>query len=208
MFWKSLLYSLLLLPLVLVSNDLEAHSKEGSNEAALTASRPVLGEFPDKIDFTLRSPRGPVSLAGLKGRAVLIFFGYTSCPDVCPISLATISRVLMRFSADDLDRIQPLFISLDPERDTLEILDQYTNYFHDRILGVTGEMSDLMRVSRLFKVNYQRKNSPHSPRGYSIDHRTDIIVVNTVGRVQGFFPHNDKPATIAAAIQQVLAVER
>ena len=98
--------------------------------------------------FTLDSQEGALSLKDLRGNVVLLFFGFTSCADVCPISLATISHAFLYLTDDELKRSRSLFISLDPERDTMERLKKYTGYFHANIIGVTGTMKELGRVVR------------------------------------------------------------
>ena len=106
---------------------LNAHQKANSG------SKIILGG-----DFTLRSADGPLSLKDLRGKVVILFFGYTSCADVCPISLATIANAFSKLTNVELKRIRSLFISLDPERDTPERLRKFTGYFHPNIVGVTG----------------------------------------------------------------------
>eukprot|EP00494_Astrolonche_serrata_P015960 UN16118 len=86
-------------------------------------------------DFTLQSREGPVTRDQFQGQVILMFFGFTSCPDVCPTALADISRVFNQLEEDELEQVGALFISLDPERDNFELLNKYTGYFHDRILG-------------------------------------------------------------------------
>ena len=113
---------------------------------------PIIGT--NKIsggDFTLQSSEGPLSLSELRGSVVLIFFGYTAFPSVCPISLATISHAFNKMNQNDLKRTKALFISLDPERDTVKILKQYTGYFHKNIVGLTDNIEVLSIAIALLK---------------------------------------------------------
>ena len=92
--------------------------------------RTPLAEVPKGGDFVLQGPGGRVSLSDFRGKVVLIYFGYTWCPDICPTNLSLFSRVLSELNPTELARIQPLFISVDPRRDTLPRLKEYTEYFH------------------------------------------------------------------------------
>ena len=141
-------------------------------------------------DFTLSSPEGALSLKDLRGSVVLLFFGFTSCADVCPISLATISHAFSFLNDDELKLSKSLFISLDPERDSLEKLKKYTGYFHPNITGVTGTIKELGMVAKIFGVNFEKKNSPDSALGYVIYHSSKIFVIDPQGKLQKTFPHN------------------
>ncbi|MCP4295550.1 MAG: SCO family protein, partial [Proteobacteria bacterium] len=98
-------------------------------------------------DFTLQSKMGPVTLSELRGKVVLLFFGYTSCPNVCPVSLNTMTLTFNKMTPLELEGVQALFISLDPDRDTLEMLKTYVEYFHPKILGVTAKMEQVKKVT-------------------------------------------------------------
>ena len=141
-------------------------------------------------DFTLKSAAGPFSLKDLRGSVVLIFFGYTACPTVCPISLATIANVYTMMSPTELQGTRALFISLDPERDNLELLDRYTKYFHPNIIGLTDEISVLKKVAEKFGVKYKKTLVPDSTLGYVISHSSDIILVDRDGVLRMTVPHD------------------
>ena len=140
--------------------------------------------------FTLDSPEGALSLNDLRGNVVLIFFGFTSCPDVCPISLSTISHAFSYLTDDELKRSRTLFISLDPERDTMERLKKYTGYFHSNIIGVTGTIEELVRVADIYGVKFEKKETPDSALGYLIYHSAKIFVIGMQGELRKTFPHN------------------
>ena len=93
---------------------------------------------PQGGDFTLDSVAGPVRLADLRGQVVLIYFGYTTCPDICPTNLAFLAAALRELTPDELQRVRVLFVSVDPERDDTPRLAVYAAYFHPNIQGVTG----------------------------------------------------------------------
>jgi len=155
-------------------------------------------------DFTLDGPDGPVSLSDMRGKAVLIFFGYTSCPDVCPISLARINACFSAMDEEELDRVQALFITLDPERDTAETLEKYTSYFHPKIIGLRGEVEDIDTVTAQYGIAYSRDPMPGSALGYSISHPTDILLLDGSGDVVEIVPHDAKSRDLLARIRSLL----
>ena len=154
--------------------------------------------------FTLDSPEGALSLKDLRGNVVLLFFGFTSCADVCPISLATISHAFSSLTDDELKRSRSLFISLDPERDTLERLKKYTGYFHANIIGVTGTMKELGRVADIYGVKFERKEAPDSALGYVIYHSAKIFVIGPQGELRKTFPHNIDAQLLLEQIRSLL----
>lgn len=155
-------------------------------------------------DFTLDGPDGPVSLSDLEGKTVLIFFGYTSCPDVCPISLARINASFSAMDDDELDRVQALFITLDPERDDAETLEKYTGYFHPKIIGLRGEVEDIDAVTAQYGVKYSKDPMPGSALGYSISHPTDILILDGRGELVETVPHDAKSRYLLARIRDLL----
>lgn len=160
-----------------------------SKSAAHNNSEPLKKDFSGG-DFTLKSAAGPLSLQDLRGSVVLIFFGYTACPTVCPISLATIANVYKRMSPTELQGTRALFISLDPERDNLELLERYTKYFHPNITGLTDEISVLKKVAEKYGVKYKKTLVPDSTLGYVISHSSDIILVDRDGVLRMTVPHD------------------
>ena len=154
--------------------------------------------------FTLDSPEGALSLKDLRGNVVLIFFGFTSCPDVCPISLVTISHAFSYLTDDELKRSRTLFISLDPERDTMERLKKYTGYFHPNIVGVTGTMKELSMVSDIYGVKFENKETPDSALGYLIYHSAKIFIIGTQGELRITFPHNIDAKLLVQQIRSLL----
>ena len=133
-----------------------------------------------------------------------MFFGFTSCADVCPISLATISQAFSSLTYDELKRSKSLFISLDPERDTMERLKKYTGYFHPNIIGVTGTMTELGKVADIYDVKFEKKESPDSALGYVIYHSSKIFVIDPQGKLQKTFPHNTDSQLLAQQIKSLL----
>ena len=198
LFFKLGLFLLLPLPLLIFS---EFVTCLAAHESSISGTNGIQGG-----DFTLRSAEGSLSLKDLRGSVVLIFFGYTSCPNVCPISLATISNVFSQMSPDELKRTKALFISLDPEKDNLEILKQFTNYFHPNIVGLTEDIKVLTIVAEQYGVKYKKTLVPNSTLGYVISHSDDIIVIGLDGNPQKSFPHDTNTVPLLAQIKQLLVV--
>ncbi len=198
LFFKLGLFLLLPLPLLIFS---ECITLLAAHESSISGTNGIQGG-----DFTLQSAEGSLSLKDLRGSVVLIFFGYTSCPNVCPISLATISNVFSQMSPDELKRTKALFISLDPEKDNLEILNQYTNYFHPNIVGLTEDIKVLTIVAEQYGVKYKKTLVPNSTLGYVISHSDDIIVIGLDGNPQKSFPHDTNTVPLLAQIKQLLVV--
>lgn len=174
-------------------------SHSSAHQKPITGTSKILGG-----DFTLQSSEGPLSLSDLRGSVVLIFFGYTSCPSVCPISLATISYAFNKMNQNDLKRTKALFISLDPERDNLEVLKQYTGYFHQNIVGLTDDIEVLTKVANRYGMNYEKTIVPESELGYVISHSSDIIVLNLEGKHSDSFPHDTDSKPLVNHIRHIL----
>ena len=134
-------------------------------------------------DFTLQSSDGPISLQQFRGKLVLLFFGYTSCSDICPTTLAILSNAFAKLEARELNNITTLFVSLDPDRDTPELLQEYTSYFHPNIIGVTDRVEVLKQVAADYGVTFERKESAGSALDYVINHPFDVLVVNQEGQL-------------------------
>ena len=155
-------------------------------------------------DFTLNAPGGPLSLSDLRGKVVLIFFGYTSCPDVCPTSLAIIGACFSAMDERELDQVRALFITLDPERDSLDRLEKYTGYFHPNIIGLSDKVAAIDAVTQQYGVKYSKNMLPGSALGYSISHPVSILLLDPQGQIADEIPHNTSPKDLLAMIRNLL----
>ena len=142
-------------------------------------------DMPAGGEFTLTSDRGPVNLSDHRGKVVLLFFGYTSCPDVCPLSLARIGACLSSLEDEYAGQVSAMFITLDPERDTPERMQRYAGYFHPRIVGLTGDAEAIDDVTGRYGIGYERSVAPESALGYSISHPDTILLVDAEGALVG-----------------------
>lgn len=155
-------------------------------------------------DFSLHDHNGKVrTLADFKGKAVVVFFGFTQCPDVCPTTMMEMSNV-MQALGPDADRVQVLFITVDPERDTAALLSQYVPAFDKRFLGLRGDLAETDKVAKEFKVFYQ-KVPGKTPGSYTIDHTAGSYVFDPQGRIRLFIRHGQGVDSIVHDLKILLA---
>jgi protein SCO1/2 len=143
------------------------------------------------------------TLADYKGKVVTIFFGYTQCPDVCPTNLVNMAEA-MRQLGPDSDKVQVLFVTVDPERDTQELLAQYVPAFDPRFVGLLGDAATTAAVAKDFKVFYQKQGDTGG-KAYTVDHSTGTYVFDPQGRLRLYVKHGEKPEAVAADIRKLLA---
>lgn len=155
-------------------------------------------------DFTLQSLEGPVSLSDFKGGPVLIYFGFTSCPDICPTSLAVMRQSFSSLSEAELANVNALFISVDPERDTLEHLATYSHFFSPKITGVTGSREDIDLVVAQYGAYYRFVELEDSAMGYTVDHSSRIYLIDSEGKLVTTVPHDSSPAVLSEKIKTLL----
>ncbi len=142
------------------------------------------------------------TLADFKGKVVTIFFGYTQCPDVCPTALSGMSTV-MQALGPDADRVQVIFVTVDPERDTPELLAQYVPAFDARFLGLYGTPEKIAEVAKEFRVFYRK--SGDLAGHYTIDHTAGTYVFGPDGRPRLYVEHAEDPQVVVADIKALLA---
>jgi protein SCO1/2 len=154
-------------------------------------------------DFHLADAAGrPHSLADYRGKVVLLFFGYTQCPDVCPTTMADLKSV-MQTLGPDADRTQVLFVTLDPARDTPALLAQYVPSFDARFVGLRGDDEATARTAKDFKVFFQ-KVPTSSGDGYTLDHTAGTYVFGPDGRLRLFVRQGEGAAAIAHDVRILL----
>ena len=162
-------------------------------------------DMPAGGEFTLTSLQGPVNLSDHRGKVVLLFFGYTSCPDICPISLARIGACLSSLEAEQAEQVSAMFITLDPERDTAERMGRYAGFFHPGIVGLTGDAEAIDDVAGRYGITWERKSSPESALGYSISHPDTILLVDAEGTLVGEVRGGDGGEVLRRKVLELLA---
>ena len=145
------------------------------------------------LDFTLKNQHGePVTKAQFKGQWNLVFLGYTSCPDICPLTLAKLNAVYKELEADY--PLQVLFVSVDPNRDTAEKRKQYIDYFNPNFLAVSGEHKDLFPVVRELGLIYAISDTTKAD--YAVDHSASVALVDDTGALRAIFKPEFKQGSV------------
>ena len=142
------------------------------------------------------------TLADFRGKAAVVFFGYTHCPDVCPTTLVDMAGVMKALGAD-AERVQVLFVTVDPERDTPQVLTQYVPAFDPRFLGLYGDLPATQRVAKEFKIFYELQ-PPKAPGAYTVDHSSQSYVIDPQGRLRLFVRPERIAADLAADLRTLL----
>lgn len=173
---------------------------ERGQEVATMRVDPQAARF--AADFELTDHNGMMQAdEDFRGRWMLVFFGFTNCPDVCPMGLATIAQVM-----DDLgsksEAVQPLFITIDPERDTPGVLATYVPQFGSGILGLSGTPDQIERTAKTFKIYYQKIEEAASPDGYTMGHTSAFLLFDPQGDFVRLYEYNQEPAVILSDLQK------
>jgi protein SCO1/2 len=192
----AVLGALLLCPLPAAAQPQSERSASELMDVLMWNREPVGGPFA-LVDHTGR----PRNDAQFRGKLMLVYFGFTYCPDVCPTDLQAIGQAMERLGAA-AESVQPLFVSLDPERDTPQRLASYVTFFHPRLVGLTGEAQAIAQAAKAYKVYYAKVASRDS---YTIDHSGYIYLMDREGKYLGFFPPGSPPERMVEVIRPFLS---
>jgi protein SCO1/2 len=150
--------------------------------------------------FELTDQTGHVRTnSDFRGKLMLVYFGFTYCPDICPTDLHAIGLALDKLGSD-AERVQPLFITVDPERDTADHLAQYVPMFHPRLIGLTGSAEAIRKAADAYKVYYAKVSLGKAADDYTVDHTAFIYLMDRDGNYLGFFP----PGTSADRMVEII----
>lgn len=156
-------------------------------------------------DFALTDhDNQPFELSSQRGKAVLVFFGYASCPDACPTTLSKLSAVYRKLGSDAA-RVKTLYISVDPDRDTPQILKQDLGHFRIDALGLTGTKAEIDKVVEQYGASYEVVPLPESEALYTVTHSTTLYALDAAGRTRILFPYEASVDEITAGLKQILA---
>ena len=154
-------------------------------------------------DFRLTDHAGkPRTLADFRGKVVAIFFGYTQCPDFCPTTMSELATVVRKLGPDAA-RVQVLFVTVDPERDTPELLSRYVPAFDPSFLGLYGDARATEETAKEFKILYQKQAGP-TPGTYTMDHSTGTFLFDPQGRLRVYEAYSQSPDAIAHDMRALL----
>jgi len=179
------------------------HQHGGAPAAQPALPDPLANAFGGKfslIDHTGKS----VTDETYRGRYMLIYFGYTNCPDLCPIDTANMIQALHMIDEAKAAKIQPLFISVDPENDTTQVLANYVGNYDPRLIGLTGPLPEIERLAKAYKI-HRHELLQHASTGHDhhlIDHGTLMFLMGPNGKFVTLFPHDTAPEKIAASLKQ------
>jgi protein SCO1 len=155
-------------------------------------------------DFTLPSQNGqPVSLSDFRGKVVLLYFGYATCPDVCPTTLAELHQALIALG-NKADDVQVLMVTVDPERDTQEVMAEYLNHFDSSFIGLVGTPDQVAEVATYYGVYYEKVESD-SALGYLVNHTANVMVIDKDGYLRVVIPFGTTAQDIAADVEYLLS---
>jgi protein SCO1/2 len=158
-----------------------------SNTDGYTKVKMTNGKFGG--DFTLYQGDTPVKLSDFHGKLVVMYFGFASCPDVCPTTLSIIASALRQLTPEELESVQPVFISIDPERDKGEKLDAYAAYFHPDFIGITGTPDEVQNVINQYGGFFIKAESD-SAMGYQVEHTSKTYIISRDGQYVSILPHD------------------
>ncbi len=184
----------------------QAQTEARRADAVRLMNELMSGKAPVGVPFTLTSAQGKrVSLADFRGKLVLLYFGYTYCPDVCPTDLLAMAQTLKLLGKNG-DQVQPIFVTLDPARDTRELLRGYAAAFHPRIVALSGSEGEIRRIATAYKVFYEKVTPPNS-KTYFIEHSAFTFLLDRNGKYVLFFPPGTPPDRMTAMVREQLPLK-
>lgn len=201
-----LIWLLIVAPSVMIITFLTLMLNDQGQTVERRAAVRTSGEADIGGPFTLVDQTGAtVTDEDFRGKAMLIYFGYTYCPDICPFSLQIMAGALDQLSADERAQIQPILITVDPERDTPEHLAQYVTSpaFPDNLVGLTGTPEQVAAVAREYRIVYQRAETDDA-NDYLMDHSSIVYLMDSQGEFVDIFTHGTDPQAMAARLQDFL----
>lgn len=168
--------------------------------------KPFVDEYKErkKYDFRVSTIEGEVTKESFKGKALAVYFGYTYCPDVCPTSLSSLASALDSFDKEKIKDFTGIFISVDPNRDTLKNLKSYTNYFHPNFIGATSSKENIDDITNRYGSYYKKVELENSAMGYSVSHTSFIYLFDKEGHFVAKVDHFSDPGKIKESLEKVL----
>jgi cytochrome oxidase Cu insertion factor (SCO1/SenC/PrrC family) len=180
-----------------ISNEMFG-GRSGGNSTVVAGASQIGGAF------TLTNNKGEaVSDEDYKGKLMLVFFGYTFCPDVCPTELNVMAQVVQGLGADAKE-VAPVFITVDPERDTVAVLNDYVQAFDPSIIGLTGTNEQITSVKKLYRAYGQAVDKDKDPEFYLVDHTSFTYLMGRDGKLVTVFSYGTKPEEIISKIEEIL----
>ena len=174
-----------------------------SEKAASFKSTDITGaDYGKSLTLTNASTGKPVSLEDFRGKVVMLFFGFTHCPDVCPTTLLKAAEIRKQLGGD-AERMQVLFVTVDPERDSAEVLSKYVPAFDPSFIGLRGDQAETNKAAREFKVFFQKVPN-RDGSSYNVDHTAASYILDPEGRLRLFVRHTQPVEEIVSDLRQLL----
>lgn len=192
------------LAMVLVVAGVLSFQMYGDNKQ--DAEQDVKAAYLPAGDFTLERNGQSFSTTELRGKPFVLYFGFTSCPDICPLGLTVIRDALN--SAPELSALSAVFVSLDPERDTAQVLAEYVSFFHKNIIPLRGDLTQIHAIAKQYGTYFIKaplaSGASDDPTQYTVDHTAYYFVIDAEGSLRRVLEHNAKPKDLAAALKDLL----
>jgi protein SCO1/2 len=168
--------------------------------------KPFVDDYKEqkKYDFSVNSLDGEVKKDSFKGKILAVYFGYTYCPDVCPTSLSSLASALKDFDEEKTKDFAGIFISVDPNRDTLKNLKDYAQYFHPSFIGATSNKENIDDITKRYESYYKKIPLENSAMGYSVSHTSFIYLFDKSGKFVAKLDHFSDPSKIKQSLEKVL----
>ncbi len=171
----------------------------GATSKVVSSGKPRVGGPFELVSHTGKT----VTNADFSGKYMLMFFGFTFCPDVCPTELQVITSALEELGPT-ADKIQPIFVTVDPERDTPEAMAQYVAHFHPSFVGLTGSPEQIAKVAKAFRVYYKRVEDPSSAAEYTMDHSAVVYLMGPEGAFLKHYGGATSPEAMAKSLKELV----
>lgn len=158
-------------------------------------------------DFNLQSENGTVTLSNFNNKLLILYFGYTFCPDHCPLTLSKLKNGISKLNPDEASNVQVVMVSVDPERDGIKKISYYIHSFSPDFIGLTGTPAEIKDAAKKYGIYYQKVKGNYAG-GYLIDHTTSILVLDKQGRLCLIWPSNVEPDAIAGDLRLIISRQK
>ncbi|MDO4643399.1 MAG: SCO family protein [Cardiobacteriaceae bacterium] len=156
-------------------------------------------------DFKLQSANGEVSLATFHGKILVLYFGFIDCKAACPESMGTLRQALLRMNDNERSEVRGLFVSLEPDKDSLKDLAAFARYYHPNVVGATADTANLRKMAHEYGAYFQNSDLDDSRIGYTTDHSSRFYIINREGKLVAILSHSTTPNELIAKIREILS---
>lgn len=176
----------------------------GGYYVSLKSSKPTLSSLPIGGDFTIPSTKSEFKLTDYRGKVVILYFGFLFCPDICPTTLSTLGALLKQMPQELSQKVQVVFISVDPERDTMKKIKDYVEFFHPSMIGATDSLDKIAKLAKKYAVAFEKFYPKKGEPFYTIDHSTQAFIIRKDGKVGEIIHHGESAKQIENKITKYI----